>query len=128
MSRNEPATFLRFGLGMGLYVIVVVALSTWLRDADLSLWILVPLALAPLVPVVWGMLGWLEAVRRQDELDRRILSEAGLFALGMAIVASLGWGFLEAYAGFPKPSAFVLVPFLAVNYLGGIVRAKGRYR
>lgn len=128
MPRNEPATFLRFGLGMGLYVVVVVLQSTWLREAELPLWILVPLALAPLVPVVWGMLGWLDAVRRRDELDRRILSEAGLFALGTTIVASLGWGFLEAYAGFPRPSAFLLVPFVAVNYLGGIVRAKGRYR
>lgn len=98
------------------------------RNVELTVWVLVPLALVPLVPVALGMLGWLDTVRRKDELDRRIMSEAGLFALGMLIAASLGWGFLEAYAGFPRPSAFLVLPFLAVNFLAGIVRAKERYR
>ena len=127
MSRRNSPLWSRFAIGMGLYALVVVLQSTFLRDVRVPMYVLVPLALAPLVPAVWGMLGWLEAVRTFDELQRRIQTEAGLFALGMLLAASLGYGLLEAYAGFPRPSAFVVVPFVAVNFLGGIARARRRY-
>ena len=127
MNRSTPRLWRRFTIGMTLYVLVVILQSTFLRDVQVPRYVLIPLALLPLVPAVWGMIGWLQAVRTFDELQRRIQSEAGLFTLGMVLVASLGYGLLEAYAGFPRPSAFVVLPFVAINYLGGIARAKRRY-
>lgn len=127
MNARRPTLWLRFALGMALYAVVVVLQSTFLRDVQIPLYALVPLALLPLVPAVWGTIGWLDAIRTFDELQRRILSEAGLFALAMLLAASLGYGLLEAYAGFPRPSAFIVLPFVALNYLAGIARARGRY-
>lgn len=123
----KPRYWLRFAVGIGAYLLLV-ALQAFLPLDAVPRYLLVPLALVPLVPAAYGLVAWLRALAEFDELQRRIQSEAGLFALGMTALSSFGYGFLESYAGFPRLSTFVILPLLTVTYLIGTARAQWRYR
>ncbi len=127
-SKRPTRNWRRFIIGLALYAVVIVLLSLFLDADRFPIYLLVLLALVPMVPAIWGMVGWIDAVRTMDELQLRILSEAGLFALGMTAIASLGYGLLEAYAGFPKLSMFWVWFLIAFSYLIGLARAQVRYR
>lgn len=119
---------LRFATGVAVSVLVIILQGTVFADSRLPLYILVPLALIPLVPLMWGMFGWLNALRTLDELQQRIQSEAGLFSLAMTTLSTFGYGFLEVSAGFPKLSMLWILPLVAVTYFIGIARAQWHYR
>ena len=118
----------QFALGMVLYALIVVLEGFWLEPETLSPALGVLFALLPMVPAVWAMLGWLEAVRTYDELQRRIFSEAGLLALGLSAAASFSYGFLEVYLGAPRLSMFVVWPFIAASYALALPLLGRRYR
>ncbi len=67
---------------------------------------MVPLALLPMIPAVWGMFGWIKAIRKMDELQRRIQIEGLLLSLGMTALITFSYGFLETYAGFSNAVTF----------------------
>ena len=128
MQSKDSKPWLRFAVGIALAVFLIILQGTVFKDSRLPLYILIPLALIPLVPLVWGLFGWLNALRTFDELQQRVQSEAGLFSLGMIALNTFGYGFLETYAGFPKVSMFWILPLTAVTYFIGIARAQWRYR
>jgi hypothetical protein len=84
-------------------------------------------ALLPMIPALWAMFGWLEAVRTYAELQQKILSEAGLLALGVTAAATFSYGFLELYAGVPRLSMFVVWPLIGVSFLLGQWLLRRRY-
>ena len=131
MKRNGSNAWTRLAVVIGVYaglVVLLVVSQTVFKNGGLPLYILVPVALVPLIPAVWGVAGWLEAVRHFDERQGRIQTEAGLFSLGMTTLAALSYGLLEATAGFPKLSMFWVVPFVALTFSIGGARARWRYR
>lgn len=118
----------RFWIGMTLYVALVLLQGFLLEPAALPLVLVVPLALLPMVPAVWGMSGWLLAVRSMDELNRRIAGEAGLIALGVTAIATFSYGFLETYTPLPPVSMFFVWPVIAASYGLAMPLVRRRYR
>ncbi|HEX7005016.1 MAG TPA: hypothetical protein VF168_12595 [Trueperaceae bacterium] len=117
-----------FAIGMALYAALVVAQGLYLEPASLPIALMVPLALLPMVPAVWAMTGWLEAVRAMDELQRRLHSEAGLISLGLTAVLTFSYGFLEVYLGLPRMSMFVVWMIIAPAFCLGNVIVRRRFR
>lgn len=118
----------QFTLGMIAYAVIVVLEGFLLEPATLSPALGVVFAVLPLGAAVWAMLGWLEAVRSDDELQRKIYSEAGLFSLGITAVFTLGYGFLELLADAPRLSMFVVWFLVAAGYTVGVSMGRKRYR
>lgn len=108
--------FKQFATGMAAYVLLVVAGGFLLDPATLAPLVAVLLTLPPLAAALWAMAGWLKAVRTFDELEQKILAECGLISLGLTAVATFTYGFLEALAGLPTVSMFVVFPFIAATF------------
>ena len=117
-----------FAIGMSLYAGIVLLQGFLLEPGALPLAVMAPLALLPMVPAVWAMSGWLDAVRSMDELQRRIHSEAGLFSLGLTAVLTFSYGFLEIYLGLPRLSMFVVWLIIAPAFGLGNFLVRRRYR
>ena len=118
----------RFFVGMGLYAVLVILQSILLEPGMFATPIMILLALLPVVPVVWALLGWIDALRARDELQRRIFTEAAAFALGLTAALTISYGFLESYAGLPRLSMFWVWAVIAVSYVLGQLIASRRYR
>ena len=74
-SKTERQGWRQFTAGMVLYAVLVTMISLTVDRFSLARPYLIALALAPMIPAVWAMLGWLRAVRTQDELQQRIVGE-----------------------------------------------------
>ncbi len=118
----------QFVIGVVAYVLIVL-FGAFLLDPDaLSPAVGVLLALLPMAAAIWAMLGWLDAIRNFDELQRKILSEAGLLSLGVTAAATFTYGFLETLAGAPHLSMFVVLPFIALSCIISLLLSLRRYR
>ncbi len=117
-----------FGAGFFLYALLVVVASLVVRFLDPGTPVRVTLALAPAAAFLWGMYGWLQAVRRFDELGRRIHVEAATVTLAVLLAAAVTYGLLQAYVGLPSPHAFVVFGLGAIAYTFGTAFAQRRYR
>ena len=126
--KTQKSGWQQFTVGMFLYVGVVVATSFVSNLAGLSQPFKVVLALLPMIPAVWAMLGWIRAVRGFDELQQRILGEGLYWALGLTAALTFSYGFLESYADFPKLSMFFVWPVICVSFIFGQTLARRRYR
>ena len=126
--KAQKSGWQQFTVGMFLYVGVVVATSFVSNLAGLSQPFKVVLALLPMIPAVWAMLGWIRAVRGFDELQQRILGEGLYWALGLTAALTFSYGFLESYADFPKLSMFFVWPVICVSFIFGQTLARRRYR
>lgn len=95
----------RYGRDMGVaslaYTAVLVACVYTVRHFDPPQWVTVPLALAPVAPVLLMLRAYLTFLGKLDEFQRRVQLEAMLAAAGIVGFASFTYGFLESFAGFP---------------------------
>lgn len=76
---NQPASkvYVReFLTAMAAYVIVLLISINLIIASPPSAWWRIPLALAPMVPILFALLAFLRFFRRMDELQRRIQLEA----------------------------------------------------
>ena len=127
-SKTRRQGWRQFAVGMVLYAVLVVVTSLTVDRFSLARPYLVVLALAPMIPAVWAMLGWLRAVRSFDELQQRIVGEGVYWSLGLTAALTFSYGFLEAYADFPHLSMFVVWPVICLTYIFGQTLARRRYR
>ncbi len=118
----------QFAAGMVLYAVLVAVTSLTVDRFDLSRPYLVILALVPMIPAVWAMLGWVRVIRSFDELQRRIVGEGLYWSLGLTAALTFSYGFLEKYADFPPLSMFFVWPTICVTYIFGQALARRRYR
>jgi hypothetical protein len=106
-SRRTPSArgWRRFVAGMALYApaIVVATIAVRLTDPRIA-------------ALLWGMGGWLAAVRSFDELGRRVFAEAAAVTLAVVLAAALTHGLLRAYVGIPPLDGFVVVAFGGFAY------------
>lgn len=117
----------QFIIGLLAYSLTVV-LEGFLLDPEALAPVLgVVFALLPMGFAVWGMLGWLEAVRSYDEMQQKIYSEAGLLSLGVTAAVTFTYGFLEIYLHAPKLSMFFVWPVIAASYAVFVPLVKRRY-
>ncbi len=118
----------QFWIGMTLYSAAVVLQGFLLEPNAFPLALMIPLALLPMLPALWGMAGWMRASREQDELQRRIQVEGALFSLGLTAILTFSYGFLELYMDLPRVSMFAVWPLIAATYVVGAQVARRRYQ
>ncbi len=93
-----------------LYMGVVALGATLINGMSLPQWLVVVLALAPVLPALLMLHTYLTFFRALDEFQRRVQSEAALITLGVITLAAFSYGFLEAWAGFPHLSLIWALP------------------
>ncbi len=128
MQKSKLESWRQFIIGMILYALIIMLQAFVLKPNQLPVWAVIPLALAPLVPVIWAMLGWLNVIKHSDELQQAIHREAGLLALAMTATLTFAYGFLEAYLKLPRLSMFLVMPLISLTYCLGLWLAYRRYK
>jgi hypothetical protein len=129
-STSTPAArgWRQFIAGMALYALAIAAASVAVNVADPPTAVRVALALAPAAALLWGMAGWLTAVRAFDELGRRVFVEAAATTLGLLLAGAVTHGLLEAYVGIPPLNGFVVFAAGGLVYTVASAAAWRRYR
>ena len=94
----------RSALGFGSYVVILVPVLWWLNTRPDTLW-RVPVALLPVLPIVYGLWSMRKYFREADEMVKRIQLEGFSIGFAGAAMTTLTYGFLEI-AGFPRLSAW----------------------
>jgi len=118
---------IEFGGAMLAYAVVLVVAVTLLNNTDPGSGWRVPLALAPMAPVVFVLFAFVRYFGRMDELQRRVQLEALAFAFGGTALITFGYGFLQV-VGFPQVSWFFVWPIMAALWIVGKVLADRRYK
>lgn len=127
MNKAGKTYLIELGLALVVaYPLVLILSITLLNRYPDSLW-RVPLALAPVIPSLFGLRAFLRFLRRMDELQRRIQFEAIGFSFGVTLVVAGAAGFLEN-AGLPRLSWIYVVPLMIWLWGIGLALATRRYR
>lgn len=97
-----------------VYVGVVFGAVTLIRHMPFHLpqWLIVIIALTPLIPALMMLRTYLTFLRSLDELGRRIQTEAWLIAAGVVGLASFTYSFLEEWAQLPRIDLIWVFPAL----------------
>mgnify|MGYP001052901713 FL=1 len=85
------------------------------------------ISLAPMLPALFVAVSVLRQLRRIDELQRKIQSEAFSLAFAGTALITFSYGFLEN-VGYPKLSMFAVWPLMSVLWIAGGVISHRRYR
>lgn len=109
-----------------LYSVLLVLSVRWLGVHPNSQW-RIAVALVPMLPSLLIVVAVMRYLRRVDELQRQIQLEALGFAFAGTALITFGYGFLER-VGFPRQSAFMVWPIMAVLWIIGTVLSRWRYR
>jgi hypothetical protein len=105
-----------FAIGMGLYVIAIVAVVYVLNRYDAPAWLAVVLALLPVAPVLFAFRAYVVFLSAADEFQRRIQHESILIAATIVAFASLAYGLLEEMANFPHVPLIWVMPAMSVAF------------
>ena len=116
-----------FSLAMAAYVVVLLIAVTLINISPSSAWWRIPLALSPVVPIIFAMFAYMRFVSHIDELQRRIQFEALAFGFGISGILAFSYGFLED-VGFPHLSWTFVFPLMIAFWGIGAVIASRRYR
>ena len=89
----------------------------------------VAVAIAPVIPFVFALVGLVQWVRSMDELHRRVHLEALVIAFPLTVLLIMTLGLLDLAVGLSADdwSYRHLLPFLVIFYAFGIWRAWKRY-
>jgi len=115
-----------FGAAMLAYT-VILPLSIHVVAANPQAAWRMPVALAPVVPLVFALWAVIRQVRRMDEWQRQVQLEALVFAFSGAALLTLGYGFLET-VGAPQLSYLYVLPVMVALWGIGVGVARYRYR
>src|SRR5262249_31113785 len=96
---------------MAAYVVVLLVSVTLINISPSSAWWRIPLALSPVVPVIFAMIAYMRFVSRVDELQRRIQFEALAFGFGSSGLLIFSYSFLER-VGFPHFDLVFVFPLM----------------
>lgn len=127
-ERTGRRYLLEFGGALLAYAVVLVAVILLVNGTSSGSGWRVPLALLPMVPLVFALFAFVRYMGRIDELQRRIQFEALAFAFGGTALLTFGYGFLQSIAGYPQVNWFAVWPVMAVLWLAGKARADRRYK
>ncbi|HHO56235.1 MAG TPA: hypothetical protein ENK21_07575 [Trueperaceae bacterium] len=126
MNKN-PKVSKQFILGIIFYAIAIIIQLIIMKIIELPQLGKIVIALIPMVPAVWGMMGWLKSQRELDELQQKIAVEAIGFSWGIIAIITFSYGFLETFADFPQISMFWVWPIMAASFILGQFWANRRY-
>jgi hypothetical protein len=116
---------LEFGGAMALYV-VLLPLSIFAYRAVDQDGLKALIAVVPVIPTLLGLVAILRAIRRMDELQRRIHFEAVVFAFAATAMLTFTYGLLENVL-FPRISLTWILPVMVVLWTLGQALARRRY-
>jgi hypothetical protein len=117
----------RFGLSMIAYVLVVVAANSMLQHTEQDSILRIPLAVAPVVPLIFVLNSILQALLESDELQQRIQLSAIAFAAGATGLLTFSYSFLEGI-GFPHLPVVWVLPGMILLWGLGMAFYSRRYR
>lgn len=126
VSESQKRYLRGFIIGMGLYVVVLVAsqlVYNRLPEHPLSGLVL----LLPVIPVLYAFAAFIRSVREMDELQQRIQMEAFAFSLGLTGILTFTYGFLET-AGWPHLPLIWVFPISILLWGVGVAIASRRYK
>ena len=128
MSNLASKLYLKeFGAAMIAYVVVLFVSITLINISPSTAWWRIPLALTPVIPIIFAMIAYMRFMRRMDEMQRRIQFEALAFGFAGAGIITFSYGFLEI-VGFPHISWLWVFPLMIALWgLGGAIAAR-RYQ
>lgn len=127
MVKAAARQYLReFLLAMVAYVVVLIGAVTLINLSPPTAWWRIPLALAPVVPALFGMIAYIRFISRMDELQHRIQFEGLAFGFGSAGILTFSYGFLEN-VGFPHISLLLVFPLMIALWGIGVGVASRRY-
>lgn len=126
MTKSEKRYTIEFFAAMLIYAVVLLAAVALLKRFPDS-WLRFPLAVAPLVPVIFGLRAFLRKQSLLDEMQMRIQYEAAAFGILATALLTLTYGFLEL-AGLPRLSMTSVLPLAALLWSVGLFLARRRYK
>jgi hypothetical protein len=118
----------RFAWAMIAYGLVLAASVLILKsNSDPDAPWRIPVALAPMIPAMFGMMAFVRYMGSMDELQRRIQLEAIAFGFGGTAALTFGYGFLEG-VGFPPINWTFIFPLMIGLWGIGVAIAGRRYQ
>ena len=117
---------IEFLSAMAAYVVILIIALTIINNSPSTAWWRVPLALAPVIPAIFAIIAYIRAIRRMDELQRRIQFEGIAFSFGVVGILTFSYGFLEN-VGFPHLSYLWVFPFMIATWSIGLAITARRY-
>lgn len=117
----------RIVLAFAVYMVVAVASMLVLQHTQLPLPLRALVAVAPVVPVCFGLPVFVRMLGQMDELQRRIQLEGLGFGFGATALLTFAYGFLEN-AGLPRISYLWIFPLMCMLWGIGNLFAAARYR
>ncbi|HYX48588.1 MAG TPA: hypothetical protein VE843_02510, partial [Ktedonobacteraceae bacterium] len=112
MNKSASKTYTReFLTAMAAYVIVLPISISLIIASPHTAWWRIPLALVPIVPILFAMRAFLRFFSSMDELQRRIQLEAFAFSFGATGILTFSYGLLT-YVGFPTLSWVWIFPLM----------------
>ncbi len=115
-----------FGGAMSAYVLVLLV-TTWLLSQYPEAPWRYPVAVLPVLPVLFVLWTVLRAVGRLDELQQRVQFEGLVFACVGTAVLTFAYGFLEG-VGLPHLNWTLVLPLMFALWGVGVALAGRRYR
>jgi len=116
---------IEFGSAMLAYVVLLPLSIFAYRAVDQDA-LRAIIAVVPVVPTLLGLVAILRAVRRMDELERRIHFEAVAFAFAATALLTFTYGLLEN-VDFPRVSLTWILPLMVALWGLGQALARRRY-
>lgn len=112
-------------LSMAAYV-AIVPISMWMLRGHEHTPPGYCIALLPIIPAIFAMLGFMRMFRGLDELQRRIQLEAVAFSFLATCLITLTWAF-QQNAGLPHFDVSFVAPLLVLLWGLGLAIASRRY-
>jgi hypothetical protein len=117
----------RFMAAMVAYIILLFVSISALNRIEEGQWLRYPIALLPVIPIIFGAAAYLSFIRNLDELQRRIQLDGISFGFAITSILSVALGFLEI-AGLPQIGMIWVFPMLVGFWGIGTYLANLRYR
>lgn len=119
---NRRGLVWAFGYVAALFF--AISVNDWLAPEGPLLWLIAVLPALPIVYFVWALYRYL--VEETDEyLKMRYVGDA-LFGLGLLLIVSTIWGFLESFEVVPHVASWIVVPVWAIGL--GLSQIRRRIR
>lgn len=125
MEKVVRQYLVQFSLAMAAYMVVLFGSIFIIQANPESPW-RVPLAVAPVIPVLFALFAFIQFLRGTDELQRQIHFEAIAFAAGATGILTFTYGFLEN-VGFPHLSPIFVMPLMIALWGIGAAFTSRRY-
>ncbi len=124
MNQSASKTYTReFLAAMATYVVVLPVCILLIIASPHSAWWRIPLALVPVIPILFAMRAFMRFFGYMDELQRRIQLEAFAFSFGVTGIVTFSYGLLT-YVGFPAISWVWIFPLIAMQNRLKVLRAE----